>query len=244
VLLREFAPEDDLGEARELAIEALLHARRAGDERLTAWALWARSNTLPPGEQADDEYHEAAEALRNLGDRRHLAFLNINAGYGAIIHGRYADAARLLDEALTRAREINEPWALLLVSGNTGLVRLFTGDEDGARIAFEEQLRICRDHNIRWPASEGLGGLAAIAARQQQFDRAARLLGAATAIGPIGHPDVAARLEQQFVDPVRARLGGRRWSQAIQAGRRLAFRDAIELALAAQGTVHDRIAAH
>jgi len=243
VLLREFAPEDDLGEARELAIEALLHARRAGDERLTAWALWARSNTLPPGEQADDEYREAAEALRDLGDRQHLAYLNLSAGYFAIVHGRYADAARLLDEALTLAREINEPLALLLVSGNTGLVRLFTGDNDGARIAFEDQLRICRDHNIRWPASEGLAGLAAIAAGDEQLERAAHLLGAASAIGLVGHPDVAARLEQQFLEPARAQLGDRRWNDAVQAGRKIAFRDAIEMALAAPGTLDDRTAA-
>ena len=133
--------------------------------------------------------------------------------------------------------------ALLLVSGNTGLVRLFTGDNDGARIAFEEQLRICRDHDIRWLASEGLAGLAAIAAGDEQLERAAHLLGAASAIGLVGHPDVAARLEQQLLEPARAQLGDRRWNDAVPAGRKIAFRDAIEMALAAPGTLDDRTAA-
>ncbi|HYN50693.1 MAG TPA: hypothetical protein VES62_07185 [Thermoleophilaceae bacterium] len=52
-----------------------------------------------------------------------------------------------------------------------------------------------------------------------------------------------AKLEQQFFDTARAHLGDRRWSDAVQGGRRLAFRDAIELALAAPGTLHDRTAA-
>jgi len=52
------------------------------------------------------------------------------------------------------------------------------------------------------------------------------------------------RFEQQFFDTARAHLGDRRWSDAVQAGRGLAFRDAIELALAAPGALEDRNAAH
>jgi hypothetical protein len=57
------------------------------------------------------------------------------------------------------------------------------------------------------------------------YERAAHLLGAATAIGTIAHPDLMAKLEQQFFDTARAHLGDRRWSDAVQGGRRLAFRD-------------------
>jgi DNA-binding winged helix-turn-helix (wHTH) protein len=63
----------------------------------------------------------------------------------------------------------------------------------------------------------------------------AGLLGAASAIGSIAHPDLMAKLEQQFFDTARAQLGDRRWSDAMQAGRRRAFHDAIELALGAPG---------
>jgi hypothetical protein len=202
----------------------------------------ARASTLPPGEQADREYHEAAEALRKRGDRWHLMSLNISSAYGAIIHGRFADAASLLDETLALAREINDPWGLSLVYGNIGLVRLFTADDSGARLAFNEQLRICRDHNIRFPVPEGLGGLAAIAANQQHLEHAARLLGAASAIGPIAHPDLRAKLEQQFLDAARARLGDTRWTDCVQAGGKLAFVDAIDFALATRGPLYERAA--
>jgi predicted ATPase/DNA-binding SARP family transcriptional activator len=229
---------------RPLAIEGLVHASSANDELLIARALMARAGTLPPGDQAEREYHEAAAALRNVGDRWHLVALNNRAAYNAIIHGSYGAAARLLDETLPLARESGEPWQPLIVWGNLGLVRLLTGDDAGARIAFEAQLQLCRDHNLRWAAAEGLGGLAAVAAQQHHFERAGRLLGAATAIGPFEHPDLMAKLEQQFFNTARAGLGDMRWSDAVQAGHSLAFGDAIELALAAPRRIQDRTAAH
>jgi hypothetical protein len=54
--------------------------------------------------------------------------------------------------------------------------------------------------------------------------------------------DVTTRLEQRFFETARVRLGDRRWSEAMQAGRRLAFRDAIELALTAPETLDNRTA--
>jgi hypothetical protein len=230
----------DREEIRPLAIEAILRASNANDQRLVAWALMARASTLQPGEEADHEYHEAAAALRNVGDRWHLVSLNNTAAYDAIVHGSYGDAANLLDEALPLALETGEPWKPLIVWGNVGLARLLTGDATGARIAFEEQLRLCRDHNLRFAAAEGVGGLAAIAAHRQDLQRAAHLLGAATALGEVADPALMTKLEEQFFDVARASLGDERWSDAVHAGSRLAFHAAIELALDSPGPVHDR----
>jgi predicted ATPase/DNA-binding SARP family transcriptional activator len=244
VCLSEFAKQanHELEEIRPLAIEALARANSTDDERLIAWALMARANTLPPGDQAEREYHEAAAALRTAGDRWHLVSLLNGAAYNAIIEGSYTAAAALLDDALPLLRATGDPWHPLVTSGNLGLVRLLTGDDEGAQLAFEEQLRLSRDHNIRFGAGEGVGGLAAIAVQRQQFERAARLFGAATTLGPIAHPDLMAKLEHQFFDTARAQLGDRRWSEVVQAGRRLAFLDAIELALAAPRTLQARTA--
>ena len=219
-----------------LAIEALAHAHSAGDPGRVAVALMARANAVTPVDAADDAYREAADALRSIGDQWHLMALNVSAAYRAIIRGRYVDAARLLDETLPLAREVNDAWGLLLVWGNLGLVRLFTGDDEGARFAFAEQLRVCRDENIRQPAAEGLAGLAAISAHRHHFERAAHLLGAATALGDIGHQDVIAKLEQQFFGAARSQLGDRLWSEAMQTGGPLPFQNAVALALAEPGS--------
>lgn len=60
-------------------------------------------------------------------------------------------------------------------------------------------------------------------------ERAARLLGAATAIGSIGDADVNAQLEEQFFAPARDRT--RDWSHAYTAGAQMSFEEGIAFAL-------------
>jgi hypothetical protein len=64
-----------------------------------------------------------------------------------------------------------------------------------------------------------------------QGERAARLLGAATATGPMGDPEVVRQLEEQFLAPARSGYGERPWDEAHAAGTRLSFEQAIDLAL-------------
>jgi non-specific serine/threonine protein kinase len=127
---------------------------------------------------------------------------------------------------------------LAFVCGNMGLAALYSGDLDRAQEAFEEQLRLCREH-VFWVAAEGLSGLAALAARRGDPKRAARLLGAATAIGPWdADTDVRDALEQRFFEPARRRYGAPRWSQAHAAGTRLSFEAAIDFALSREADRH------
>ena len=69
----------------------------------------------------------------------------------------------------------------MLVHGNFGLAALLTGDTDAARDAFREELALCRELVVRPFATEGLLGLAGVAAVRGDIDRAARLVGAAAA---------------------------------------------------------------
>ena len=81
-------------------------------------------------------------------------------------------------------------------------------------------------------AFEGLRGLAAVAARHGDLDRAARLYGAAGAhrYGEPEHP-VDVRVRDTFFAPARARHGTEAWDTAARAGAALGFRDAIAYAL-------------
>ena len=99
---------------------------------------------------------------------------------------------------MSLARELGEPVDLLPVLATEGLYELLTGKLEQARAAFAEQLRLCRAHDILDDVPQGLAGLAATAASQGQDERAARLLGAATALGPIGDDDIVAQLEKRF----------------------------------------------
>jgi predicted ATPase/DNA-binding SARP family transcriptional activator len=216
---------------RALAEEALVFARQAGDDRLIADALTDRAAALPP-EDAAGELAEAIAAHRRIGASRSLAMLYNRAAYHEIKAGRAERAAPYLADAESLARELGDEMLVCSVYGNAGLAALFTRDLDGARAAFDEELRLARELVIPWLASEGLAGLAAIASAHDDLDRAARLLGAATATGPLGDVDVATQLERKFFAAARERHGHDRWSDGRAAGSTLTFTDAIAVALA------------
>jgi hypothetical protein len=213
---------------RTLAEEALTAASQAGDDRLVAFALMERAVAAAPEGDAE-ELEQAATALRKLGSARPLLALYNNTAYNAIKAGRAELAQPFLAQAAPLARELGDPVFLALTCGNAGLEALFTDDLDRALNGFHEELRLCREHVLKHFAAEGLRGLAAVAARRGDPERAARLLGAATAIGPVGDADVKAQLEDQFLGP--ARHSTQRWSHAHTAGAQMSFEEAIAFAL-------------
>lgn len=116
--------------------------------------------------------------------------------------------------------------------GNTGLAALLTGDNDNAAHAFREELTLSHRMAIRAVAFEGLRGLAALAVEDGDDKRAARLVGAADAHN-YGNSDdpVKARLDAEFFEPARTRLGAARWNAGAREGSALTFEDAIAYAL-------------
>jgi tetratricopeptide (TPR) repeat protein len=213
-----------------LAEEALGHARAAGDRKLVASALTALA-LARHAEQASPALEQAASALQDVGDARGLVELYFAAAYVALKDGRPDLARPMLDRALPLARRLGDARELMFVWGNVGLEALFSGDLDRAEAAFGEELRFCLELVDDSLAPEGLGGLAAVAARRGDIGRAARLLGAAIAIGPIADPDVLAQLERDFFEPARERYGDARWRETQAAGGLLTFEEAVDAAL-------------
>ena len=123
----------------------------------------------------------AASLLEQAGDAYHLADLFHIAGYRALWSGSHDDAAEFLARAVALTRELDDPFLWMLVRGKWGLAALLTDDTAGAAAAFREQLELARELVVLPVAFEGLRGLAAIAARHGDLDRAARLYGAAGA---------------------------------------------------------------
>jgi tetratricopeptide (TPR) repeat protein len=231
-LLGDFEVAESLPQRgrRALADEALPLARESGDERLVAYALKERALAVLP-EQGAAELDEAVAMLRKIGGARQLMWLYSDNAYNAIKRGRPELARPMLENALPLARELGDPHELSFVYGNVGLEALFTGDLERAQTAFREQLRLCREH-VLWVGAEGLSGLAAIETRRGALERAARLLGAASATGPWdGDADVAAHLERQFFAPARARHGTRRWNDAYATGAQMSFDQAMGFGL-------------
>jgi len=119
-----------------------------------------------------------------------------------------------------------------MLSGNTGLAALFTDDADAAHDAFRDELEICRELAVLPFAGEGLGGLAAVAIRRGELERAAWLLGAAEAHRHGQPKDVIDdRLRTTFFDPARGRLGEDAWDATVRRGAAMSFEVAIAAAL-------------
>jgi tetratricopeptide (TPR) repeat protein len=174
----------------------------------------------------------AASLLQHTEDAHHLADLFLVAGHRALVSGDYDDAAELLGRAGTLIRELGEPFDWMKVRGMSGLAALLTEDFAGAVAAFREQLELARELVALPAAGEGLRGLAAVAARDGDLDRAGRLCGAAGAhrYGQPEHPfDV--RVRETFIAPAQVRHGAEAWGTAVRAGAALGFHDAIAYAL-------------
>ena len=220
---------DDGERARAAAEEALPYARDSGDQGLIADALSLRLLSLPIVD-VDAEIGETAALYRKVGDVHGLASLYNNAGYVAIEQGSYECAAAYLDEALVLAETTGEQLRVMLAFENLGLASLFMANLERAMARFAEGLRLCREHGVPWAGAEAIAGVAAVAARQGESERAARLLGAAESLASSQNA-VGLRLEQEFYSPARERIGETRWGTAYAEGARLSFDEAVSLAL-------------
>jgi hypothetical protein len=119
-----------------------------------------------------------------LRDYREVASASSDAAYVALSEDRLPEAISLLDTTLQATDRIDDPRGTMIIHRNVGLAHLFAGDIEHAREAFHRQLRLCAQYAFRDGADlEGLAGLAAVAAAQGRDEVAARLLGAAHAIG-------------------------------------------------------------
>lgn len=140
----------------------------------------------------------------------------------------------LLETALHAVGSIDDPFETEIILSNIGLARLFSGDLDHARDAFERALHLCAQHDFRELAGEGLAGLAAVAAAQGRDETAARLRGAARALGyPPATLDtqIDNRLERDYLAAARTRYGYVAWAADERAGARLSREEAIAYAL-------------
>ncbi len=227
-----FALGDPEGE-RELAAAAVRHAELARDDASLGRALGEVAVCLPV-EERRPALERAAELLARTGDYRELATVYSNAAYDALIRGEISEAVELLNAALVEADKVDtgSPEMMMLL-GNLGLAKLFSGDLPQARDAFERQLRLCVGGAFHHGPNEGLAGIAAILACEDRPEHAARLLGAAHTLG---YPDPGARtiydrLERDYFAPARARCHAATWRQWQDAGAAMPYEDAIVGAL-------------
>ena len=223
--------DDRTGEL-ECAREACRQARLAGEDALLGMALGQLAAVS--GQQRAELLEQAAELLIQSGNLRGVAKVYTSGAYVALAEDRVDEATNLLNTALQAASRIDSPWETMIILGNIGLARLFAGKPEDAREPFQGELRLAVEHRFPRGADEALAGLAAVTAAEGRDHVAARLRGAAHALG---YPPAALderiddRLERTYIAPARHRYGHAAWQAAERAGAAFTYPQATAYAL-------------
>ncbi|HEV2107460.1 MAG TPA: LuxR C-terminal-related transcriptional regulator [Thermomicrobiales bacterium] len=145
--------------------------------------------------------------------------------------GAYANAAELFNEALAVWKELGYPWGLTCcIPGHLADVARRQGHHRRAATLYRQSLALNWQQKDRENITWNLIGLAAVAAARGDFERVARLLGAASAVreaidAPL-MPDERADYDLAAAG-ARATLGGEAFDAAWAEGRALAVADVV-----------------
>jgi hypothetical protein len=231
-ILQEFDDKSALANSLSLlgrAHEALPLAREAGDLEQTAFALYqlgdgaSRRGDL---EAARRYFGEHLAVRRQIGHARQIAFAvtlvtKVSEDYLNPVRRRaeYGEVVRL-------SREIGDPWMVAEMLPRLGHAILDMGDVGQARACFVEAATLLRQMQALNFAPPTLGGFACLARLEGQWERAARLFGAASRSRNVPDP-AAQQAHQMHIATIREFLGEDAFTAAWEAGRATAFEDAL-----------------
>jgi predicted ATPase/class 3 adenylate cyclase len=204
---------DDLAHGIAFTEDALKLFRTLGDERgiaTTALDFALYLFDVRRFEEARAHVIEAEIIADRLADKRILAFVRRAQGIQATVEQRYEDSLALHEESLAIYRELGDKWMCGIAQWGVGINATYLGDFGKARSNFTDCLNSAWTVGNRWAVAEN------------QFARAARLLGAAEALRSeygvstetTDHPTlraIIARAAGEFIKPemISARKEGR-----------------------------------
>jgi tetratricopeptide (TPR) repeat protein len=131
-------------------------------------------------ERAFQRYEQALALMLTLDAPYWIALLLSNLGEICLLQGRLDDAEKLASEGLARWRACSNEWGLAQGLGTMAAIAAERGDAVGAATLYLEALVRSRSLEDRRGLAGAVAGLAGLAATPAQ---AARLLGAARAMG-------------------------------------------------------------
>jgi non-specific serine/threonine protein kinase len=178
--------------------------------------------------------HEKAVALaRHTGDAWRLQVALNNLGNWFLGQDDFAEAAKMLEEAVELTPMIGFQGAKARVLDNLGYARLGLGYWGGAYSRFRESMTIFSETGSTASTTDAFIGLAAVAAAQGRPQRSARLIGAADAVlEAIGRrlAGYEQRVREATLATLRRELADRT-TILLAEGRALAREEAIAYAL-------------
>jgi tetratricopeptide (TPR) repeat protein len=215
------------------AQEAIDVYRDQQSKRLGRALVYLASAHLRAGsyEEARTAFQDAIDYSERASDDWSRALALSNLGYLSLILGDYQTAEQMSLEAVELKRELGNNIGAIESLCNAGLAALLGLRVDDARVLLNETLRVSLDLGHDTLIACSLEGIAWIAARSSEFERAARLQGAAenrmAAAG--GDLDgVEKKIHDETREVIRRGLG-RGYNDQLALGRSLSVEDAVGL---------------
>ena len=229
--------QGDLARSEALAEECMTLSRQLGDEREMGVALSGLGQVaLKRGElgRARELLEESLAMWRRLGDTRRVALELGNLASVALLQHDDARAVALKEEALALQWLHGSRTDIAQALASLGHARRSQGDHQGAAALLREALILLRDTRYALIAAPCLEMMASILWNLGEPERAARLLGAATALQSAIGTSRLAEVEADYertVALVRNALGQETFEAAWAAGTTLGLEEAIAEAL-------------
>ena len=179
---------------------------------------------------------EASQSAVDLRDPRLTAHLRRVEATLAAARRDHAQAFALYQESFALYRELGDAWMAGIVEWTVGVSATVLGRFEEARAHFAACLTNGLDLGNRWGVPYPLEAFAVLALAEHQYERGAKLLGAAEALrasfgmspAPAAHPALLA-----LISSASAALATPEAAAARNAGRAMSFKEAIAFALAA-----------
>ncbi|MCW3055319.1 MAG: hypothetical protein JWN14_4489 [Chthonomonadales bacterium] len=228
---------DELARARACFEESLALRRELGDPRLMAIALLNLGQVISNLSEftlARSLYEEALALFEEVGDLRFQANCLTTLGDLAYTQSDLPRARSLYAAGLTVFRELGDRYLIRYPLHDLGVIAFHMEDFAQAFAFFAECLELSREIQVPLYTMNCLEGLADIAAKQQQWDRAARLWGAADRERSIRQTVLDAQaqaLHKRLTAAAVQALGQEDYTQAYKAGGALSEEEAYALAL-------------
>jgi predicted ATPase/class 3 adenylate cyclase len=216
--------------------EAIAEAHASGDEWVLALALNNQGETFrvhgdPP--EARECYEQALDIRRRLGEPRAIALTASNLAGVLLDVGAHEQAESLLDEALSRAEEIDYRTIMSSAFALRAVLSLKRGDANVAASQLASAIDSTGADDVETAATL-LSAAATLAATRDEPLRAASLWAASDgALARLSRPDppATASLRARWLPVMQAAAAdGTSWEEAWVRGGRLSLEEAFSLA--------------
>jgi tetratricopeptide (TPR) repeat protein len=185
-------------------------------------------------EEAQQLLEESLAIYRATGSRQGIASTLGNLGVLARQRGEDEEARQLYEESLALSRELGDLWGVANLLNNLGLLHQSQGNTGAAHPLHIESLQVQQEIGDKDGITSSLESFGCLATARGEFERAARLWGAAEALREESGAERAVD-EKEFLDQTmtaaRAAVGDSAFTAAWSEGRILSCEQAVEFAL-------------